>query len=141
MLAKRQLGAWSPPRGPRLATGRHTRGHRLDYAARFAVEWFANQLDIHHYLGTDVRSGGEIAHVWGRDKARWLQGLVSSSRISRHRVAAVGDSHGDTEMLRAAHLRFFVGAAPSREIPALVHLPNADLRLVADRIIDAWADR
>jgi HAD superfamily phosphoserine phosphatase-like hydrolase len=84
---------------------------------RFAVEWFADQLNIRHLLGTDLSSEGEITHVWGRDKAQWLEDLASRYKISRHRIAAVGDSRGDAEMLQAAHLRFFVGAVPSPEIP------------------------
>jgi phosphoserine phosphatase len=107
---------------------------------RFAVEWFANQLDISHHLGTDVTSHGEITHVWGRDKAQWLEALASRYKIPRHRIAAVGDSSGDADMLQAAHLRFFVGAAPGPEIPSLVHIPNADLSLIASRILDAWTD-
>lgn len=107
---------------------------------RFAVEWFADQLDVGHYLGTDLSSDGEITHVWGRDKAKWLEDLASRYKIPRHRIAAVGDSSGDADMLRAAHLRFFVGAAPSPEIPSSVHIPNADLSLIAARIIDAWVD-
>jgi HAD superfamily phosphoserine phosphatase-like hydrolase len=107
---------------------------------RFAVAWFANRLKVGHHLGTDVSSDGETAHVGGRDKAQWLEDLASSYKIPRHRIAAVGDSSGDAEMLHAAHLRFFVGAAPSPEIPSLVHLPNADLRQIAGKIIDTWVD-
>ena len=106
---------------------------------RFAVEWFANQLDVRHYLGTDEQPDGAIAHVWGRDKARWLANLAGSYRIPRNRIAAVGDSTGDVDMLNAAHLRYFVGEARGPEIPALVCMPNADLMLVAESIIDAWA--
>jgi hypothetical protein len=56
------------------------------------------------------------------------------------RVAAVGDSYGDVDMLSAAQLRYFVGEACSPEIPELVCMPNADLMLIAESIIKAWAD-
>jgi HAD superfamily phosphoserine phosphatase-like hydrolase len=108
---------------------------------QFAVEWFANQLSVCHRLGTELGSGGKITHVWGRDKARWLEELAGSYGIPRRRIAAVGDSSGDAEMLRAAHLRFYVGAMPRPDIPSLVHIPNADLRVIADRIIATWANR
>ena len=106
----------------------------------FAVEWFANQLGIDHCLGTDGKPDGEITHVWGRDKARWMNELVCEYRIPDNRVAAVGDSSGDIEMLEAAHLRYFVGDAPDPEIPALVHIPDANLHLIAKSILDSWAD-
>ena len=107
---------------------------------RFAVEWFANQLHVHHCPGTDVRSDGEITHVWRPDKAQWLKDLARTYRVPRDRVAAVGDSCGDVDMLSAAYLRYFVGEAGTPEIPALVCMPNADLMLIAQSIIEAWAD-
>ena len=42
-------------------------------------------------------------------------------------------------MLRAAGLRFFVGAKAAAELESAIHLPEADLRLVAERIINEWA--
>lgn len=107
---------------------------------KFAVEWFANQLDVRHGLGTELGSDGKITHVWGRDKAQWLEALANSYGVPRRRIAAVGDSSGDTEMLRAAHLRYYVGAAPIPEMPSLVHIPNADLRVIAARVIAAWVN-
>jgi phosphoserine phosphatase len=59
--------------------------------------------------------------------------------IAGERIAAVGDSIGDTEMLCAANLRFFVGKTFDPKLSSVVHLADADLRLVSERIIDAWA--
>jgi hypothetical protein len=42
-------------------------------------------------------------------------------------------------MLRAAGLRFFVGANLIPEMEPAIHLPGADLRVVAGRIINSWA--
>jgi phosphoserine phosphatase len=105
----------------------------------FAVRWFAERLGVRHHLGTGLSTTGEITHVWGRDKALWLAGLVAAYGTSPLHTAAVGDSPGDAEMLRAAALRFFVGTSPPPEVMPVVHLPGADLRCVADRIMDAWA--
>lgn len=81
---------------------------------------------------------GEILHVFGRDKARYLRELVAATGVPRHRVAAVGDTLGDVDMLREASIRFFVGKeAPPLE--SVHHLPGADLTLVADHILEAWA--
>ena len=106
---------------------------------KFAVRWCADRLGVRHYLGTDLTPEGDILHVWGRDKARWLKELADSHGIRKNRIAAVGDSRNDFEMLRVASLRFFVGEKPLPGIGSLVHLPAADLRAVAAGIIDEWA--
>lgn len=106
---------------------------------KFAVRWFAEELNVHHYLGTDMSPNGDITHVWGRDKGRWLEELAETYGLPQSRIAAVGDSGGDAAMLRAAGLRFFVGANLTPEMEPAIHLPVADLRVVAGRIIDAWA--
>jgi HAD superfamily phosphoserine phosphatase-like hydrolase len=106
---------------------------------KFAVRWFAEQLNVENYLGTDASANGDIVHVWGRDKARWLRELAADYGASPERTAAVGDSSGDVEMLRAAGLRFFVGASAAPELESMIYLPEADLRLVAERIIVEWA--
>ncbi len=90
-------------------------------------------------MGTDLTPEGDILHVWGRDKAQWLKELADSYGIRKNRIAAVGDSRNDFEMLRVASLRFFVGEKPLPRIGSLVHLPAADLRAVAAGIIDEWA--
>ena len=106
---------------------------------KFAVRWFAEQLNVAHYLGTELLEGGEIVHVWSRDKAQFLRELISRREVPRHRVAAIGDSGGDMEMLREAGLRFYLGAtAPSRSDES-IHLPGADIRVVAEQILQAWA--
>jgi len=104
-----------------------------------AVRWFADRLGIRHFLGTDLDQNGEILHVWSRDKGRWLQDLADSYGISHDRIAAVGDSAGDSAMLRVAGLRFFVGSELVPETGPVIHLPGADLRIVARRIIGEWA--
>lgn len=103
-----------------------------------AVRWFANALNVKHYLGTELALDGTINHVWGRDKASWFRALVDSQGIAMERTAAVGDSAGDIEMLSLAQLRFFVGKTLDPKLTSVVHLPDADLRLVSQRIIDAW---
>lgn len=39
---------------------------------RFAVGWFAEQLNVQDFLGTDISEAGEIIHVWGHTKKSWL---------------------------------------------------------------------
>ena len=105
---------------------------------KFAVGWFAEQLKIRHYLGTDLLPSGEIIHVWGRHKASWMSNLAGKYNIPTTRLAAVGDSSGDIEMLRSATLRFFVGKVPPENIDNIIHLPDAVLEVIADQMISMW---
>ena len=135
-------------RNARWAPGAHEgirrlRGEGIEVAIlsvtwTFAVRWFAEQLNVSHYLGTELLPDGEIVHSWGREKARFLKELVFKSGVSSSRVAAVGDSTGDNEMLREASLRFFLGANPSPDLEAIIHLPDGDIDTVATRILDEW---
>ena len=105
----------------------------------FAVQWFAQQLNVFHYFGTALLPNGEIVHSWGREKARFLRELVVKYGIVSSRVTAIGDSSGDIEMLREASLRFFLGASPPAGIEEIIHLPNGDIGTVAERILSEWA--
>ena len=98
----------------------------------------ASQLSVVDYLGTDLLADGRIVHVWPRDKARWLKELAASYGVRSDRIAAIGDSWGDLEMLHAASLRVFVGSTVPSGLAQVIHAPNANLCRVADRIIDEW---
>ncbi|MGH6611809.1 MAG: HAD family hydrolase [Burkholderiaceae bacterium] len=106
---------------------------------KLAVAWFAERLDIRHYLGTEVTSTGVIEHVWGRTKGQWVRELARELAVPPTRIAAVGDSHGDADLLRAADLRFFVGERLPAEVDRVVHIPAADLREVSSRVVAAWS--
>lgn len=136
-------------RGARWAPGAHEAVHRLHSANvrvaiasvtwRFAVGWFAEQLNVQDFLGTDISEAGEIIHVWGHTKKSWLRQLAADHRVPPDRIAAVGDSSGDVEMLSAAALRFYVGSGSPPDLDALIHLPSSDLRVVADHILHEWS--
>ena len=108
------------------------------YTWAFAVEWFARQLDVWHFLGTGLRTSGEIEHVWARDKASWLTALAGELDVPFEKTAGVGDSDGDAEMLRAVNLRFSVGEIPIPGVDGVTHFPRADLRQVAGQVLHAW---
>jgi HAD superfamily phosphoserine phosphatase-like hydrolase len=101
----------------------------------FAVAWFARQLHVDYYVGTRLEPDGTILHFWPRDKVTWLQGLRDTLRIPASRVAAIGDSGGDVEMLRAVRHPVFVGATLPGGLPEVTHLPRADIVTVAQWII------
>ena len=105
----------------------------------FAVEWVAGRLGVARSLGTRLGPGGAVGHVWPRDKARWLERLLSELRVSAGRVAAVGDSSSDADLLSVASLPFFVGAGPPPPLPALEHRPSGDIASIAREILERWA--
>jgi len=106
---------------------------------RFAVEWFATRFGIHRSLGTDLSADGDVVHVWPADKGPWLQRLMTELSIPYARVAAVGDSAGDTALLAAASLRVFVGASVPAGLVDVYHWPRENIDVVAGRIIKRWS--
>ena len=102
----------------------------------FAVEWFAERLQADYYVGTGLKGDGKFTHFWPRDKATWVEGLRDTLRVPVSRVAAIGDSRGDVDMLRAVGHPGFVGATPPGELPGVTHFPEADILTVAHWIIE-----
>jgi len=100
----------------------------------FAVEWFARRFGADAWIGTGAKSG-EVQHFWPSDKPVWLARQANALGIELSEVAAIGDSHGDVPMLAAVGHPFFVGADLPAEIAHAVHVPNADLREIAQRIL------
>jgi len=102
----------------------------------FAVVWFARQLRVDYFVGTRLDPDGTILHFWPRDKVTWIQGLRDTLRIPESRVAAIGDSGGDIEMLQAVRHPVFVGATLPSGLPGVTHLPGADIATIAHWIIE-----
>jgi HAD superfamily phosphoserine phosphatase-like hydrolase len=117
------------------------RRHRVAVAIasitwEFAVAWFARQLHVEYFVGTRLEPDGTILHFWPRDKVTWIHGLRDTLRIPASRVAAVGDSGGDVEMLQAVRHPVFIGATLPSGLPGVTHLPGADIATVAQWIIE-----
>ena len=106
----------------------------------FAVEWLAGRLGVARSLGTRLEAGGRVAHVWPRDKPRWLDGVLSVLGVPRTRVAAVGDSGSDTDLLAAAGLPVFVGRGAAPPLRGLLHRPEGDIEQIAREILAHWAE-
>jgi len=104
----------------------------------FAVEHFARRLGVEHWQGTVLEESGEIRHVWPEDKASWVQELASRLKVPLQRTAAVGDSLGDTEMLRAVGMPVFVGQELPAAQPGWLHYPLADIAAIARHVLSAW---
>lgn len=102
----------------------------------FAVACFARRLQADYYVGTGLTGDEKITHFWPRDKATWIEGLRDTLRVPVSRVAAIGDSHGDVEMLRAVGHPVFVGATPPGELLGVTYFPEADILTVAHWIIE-----
>ncbi|HEX6738474.1 MAG TPA: haloacid dehalogenase-like hydrolase [Vicinamibacteria bacterium] len=105
----------------------------------FAVEWFAARLGITRCLGTELLAGGQVRHAWPRHKGAWVKQQAEDLGVPGHRIAAVGDSAGDTELLGAAAVRVFVGTTVPAPLTGVHHLPGSGLDEVAALILDAWA--
>jgi len=141
LLSSLESARWAPGVAPGIDLLRRS-GIEVAIASitwRFAVRWFADQLNIQWHLGTELLEDGGVAHVWPEDKGRWLRNLASELLVPAERVAAVGDSRGDVELLRAASLRIFVGSALPTDFANVQHLPDESIDAVARRIVDAWA--
>jgi phosphoserine phosphatase len=102
----------------------------------FAVAWFARQLQVDYFVGTRLEPDGRIMHFWPRDKVTWIQGLRDTLRIPASRIAAIGDSGGDVEMLCAVRHPVFVGATLPGELPGVTHFPGTDIVTVVHWIIE-----
>lgn len=140
LCAALEAARWAPGAREGVAALR-TAGVEVAIASitwSFAVEWLAARLGVSHTLGTGLEPAGAVRHVWPRDKARWLAGLAARLGVPGARVAAVGDSGSDAELLSAASLRFFVGEGPLPALPALAHRPAGDIGSLAREILDRW---
>ena len=135
-----KTAVWAPGAKEAVAYFQHWNIHVAiaSITWKFAVAWFAAELDITRFLGTDLLPSGAIEHVWGRTKGTWLRQLADDLGVDASRIAAVGDSTGDIDLLKAAALRFFVGSEPPDSVPAVIHLPAADMRTIAEHIIHVW---
>jgi len=105
---------------------------------RFAIEKFAKKWEIEHYIGTDILESGEIEHVWAEQKAQFIQNLSSQLKIPFTRIAAVGDSSGDFDMLNIAGEAIFVGSSAQQCSKNWLHLPNANIVDIAECLIKKW---
>ena len=103
---------------------------------RFAVAEVAKGLGIPWYVGTDLSPEGHITHFLPEDKPVWTLALARRLGVEARCVAAVGDSAGDIPLLQAVPVGVFVGATvPPPLAGKVVHLPGADIRDVARRLV------
>ncbi len=104
----------------------------------FAVEWIAQRLGVSYALGTRLERDGRVRHVWPPDKPRWLERVRAELDVPAARVAAVGDSSSDSDLLAAAELRFFVGRGEPPALAGLVHRPAGDIEEIAREVLARW---
>ncbi len=100
----------------------------------FAVEWFARRLGAQFHLGTELRPGGAVVHVWPEDKAAWLSDLAARLGIPRAETAAVGDTTSDLPMLLAAGRAYYVGI-DEPPAPGIRHFPSGDIDQIARELL------
>jgi phosphoserine phosphatase len=100
-----------------------------------AVAGFARQRHVDYFVGTRLEPDGTITHCWPRDQVTWVQGLGEALRMPVRRLAAIGDSAGAGERLRAVRHAVCVGATLPGDLPGVTHLPGADIATVAPWMI------
>lgn len=105
---------------------------------RFAIEHFAKEWEIEHYIGTGTSEAGVIEHVWAEQKAEFLKSLSTELGLPRSRIAAIGDSSGDFDMLDVAGEPIFVGASTAQCAGSWKHMPNADISEIAEYLVEKW---
>jgi phosphoserine phosphatase len=105
----------------------------------FAVKYFADLLGVEYWLGTRLFDSGEIKHIWPTDKAHWAKRLREELRIQKGRMAAVGDSSGDIELLTTSDQAFYLGRDLPMELDGCVHLPNANILVVCEHILKRFS--
>jgi len=132
---------WAPGarEGARLLPERRVEVIIASVTWQFAVEWLARRLGVSRVLGTQLESSGQVSHVWPRDKALWLRQVSSELGVPGTRVAAVGDSSSDTELLSAASLRFLVGLGSAPSLAAVHHRPAGNIEAIAREVLVSWA--
>ena len=104
----------------------------------FAVEWYARLLGADAHIGTRLEQDGTITHFGPADKRQWLSARAQALRIPSSKLAAIGDSDADFEMLALAGRAIHVGArAPA--LPHLWHFPDGDLATAVELLLgEVW---
>lgn len=105
---------------------------------RFAIEHFTKEWGVEHYIGTGISAAGGIEHVWAEDKAQFLRSLSYQLGLPQSRVAAVGDSSGDFDMLDVAGESIFVGPSTAQCAGSWKHMPNANISEIAEYLMERW---
>ena len=80
-----------------------------------------------------------IEFLFKKNKVDYLTGLLSDRDLSTAQSAAVGDTGNDVPMLSAAGVGVFVGA-DNPDQPGIHHMPDADVRSVAEFILRAQSE-
>lgn len=103
----------------------------------FGVARVAADLGISDYVGSGLDwDTKQIEHVFPEHKSEFLQRVVAQYEVPAERVYAVGDSGGDLPMMEVAGKGFYLGHSDP-QVDGVVHLPDAGIDTVADRILGA----
>jgi phosphoserine phosphatase len=101
----------------------------------FMVEWFAERFGAAHWAAVGFNRDGTVTPVWPEDKGPWLERLMATLHVTRHEVAAVGDSPRDASLFRAAGYSFYVGTDDPEGRDGVRHYPDGNIAEVARAIL------
>ncbi len=101
----------------------------------FIVEWFAKRFGTAYWAAVGFNPDGTVTPFWPEDKGPWLEQLMAKLAVSRHEVAAVGDSPRDASLFRAAGHSFYVGTESPEGLSGIQHYPDGNIAAVARAIL------
>jgi len=101
----------------------------------FIVEWFAKRFGTAYWAAVGFNPEGSVTPLWPEDKGPWLERLMATLHITRHEVAAVGDSPRDASLLRTARHSFYVGTDSPEGLDGIQHYPDGNIAAVARVIL------
>ena len=104
----------------------------------FVVNRIARLFGVKHVLATALDfETGEVSHVWDKDKAEYGEKLSRQLDVPSTEIAGVGDRVKDFDLLDYTGHGIYVGNDVPPPGKRYTHLPDADIRDVADAIISA----
>jgi phosphoserine phosphatase len=118
-----------------LLRERHVTTAIVSISWDFMVEWFAKRFGTEHWAAVGFKPDGTVIPFWPEDKGPWLERLMTTLHVTRHEVAAVGDSPRDASMFRAAGHSFYVGADSPEGLDGIQHYPDGNIAAVARAIL------
>jgi phosphoserine phosphatase len=118
-----------------LLRERHVTTAIVSISWNFIVEWFAKRFCTAHWAAVGFNPDGTVTPFWPEDKGPWLEQLMAKLHVSRHEVAAVGDSPRDASLLLAAGHSFYVGTESPEGLSGIQHYPDGNIEAVARAIL------
>ncbi|MBN4064407.1 haloacid dehalogenase-like hydrolase [Dehalococcoides mccartyi] len=102
----------------------------------FVVEKIARLFGITHTLATTLDfETSDVGHVWNNHKSEYGSKLSNELGIPASQIAGIGDRPNDFDLLDFAGHGIYVGPNSPPAEKNYTHIPNADIREIAEAIL------